>query len=46
MSIKRLGFLGTRRVKIQVIWTQGKKFQICFYTYILMPHILEEDMER
>lgn len=40
---KRLRFLGTRRVKVQVFWTLEKEFQIFSHTYNLMPHILEEE---
>ena len=43
---ERLGFQGTRRVKVQVIWTLEKESQMCFYTYTLMPHLLEEEFRE
>lgn len=44
---ERIGFLGIRRVKIHVTYLDPEKeFQICSHTYTLMPHILEEDMEK
>lgn len=43
---ERLGFQGTRRVKVQVIWTLEKESQMCSYTYTLVPHLLEEEFRE
>lgn len=39
---ERPGFLGSRRVKVQVVWTLEKQFPMCAHTYTLRLPLLED----